>query len=86
MNTGITQQITEIHQRARELVEKAYQGYRVFSIRNCSTTFYAETTTSIVEMHVDAVKCGKALYCLVVVNGSIMSISSAKEDNGCQWG
>ena len=85
MNTGIQQQIAEIHQQARELVEKQYQEYRVFSVRNCSTTFYAETPTSIVEMHVEAVKCGKVLYCFVVVNDGVMSISRAKEDKTCQW-
>lgn len=85
MNTEIHQQIAEIHQQARELVEKAYQGYRVFSVRNCSTTFYAETPTSIVEMYVEAAKRDKTLYCLVAVNGNMMSISSAKEDKSCQW-
>lgn len=85
MNTGIQQRIAEIHQQARELVEKAYQGYRVFSVRNCSTTFYAETPTSIVEMYVEAAKRDKTIQCLITVNDNMMSISSAKEDKSCQW-
>ncbi len=85
MNTDAHQQIAEIHQQVRELVEKAYHGYRVFSVRNCSTTFYAETPTSIIEIYVEAVKRDKALYCLVAVNDNTMIISSVKEEKACQW-
>ena len=79
MGAGIHQQIAEIHQRVKEFVEKQYQGYQVFSIRNCSTTFYAEETVSIIDMSVEAAKGDNDLHCLVSVNDNAMSIVSAKE-------
>ena len=79
MDTGIQQQIAEIHQRVKEFVEKQYQGYQVFSIRNCSATFYAEETVSIIDISVDAAKGDNDLHCLISVNDDAMSIVSAKE-------
>jgi hypothetical protein len=79
MDTGIQQQITEIHQRVKEFVEKHHKGYRVFSIRNCAATFYSEETVSIIDMSVEAAKEDNSLHCLVSVNDDAMSIVSAKE-------
>ena len=79
MNTGISQQITDIHQRVKEFVEEQYQGYRVFSIRNWSNTFYSEEATTIIEMSVEASKGDNDLHCLVSVNNDAISIFSAKE-------
>lgn len=79
MGAGIQQQISEIHQRVKEFVEKQYKGYRVFSVRNCAATFYAEETASIIDMSVEAAKGDNSLHCLVSVNDDTISIVSAKE-------
>jgi len=79
MSDGIQQHITDIHQRVKDFVEGRYQGYRVFSIRNYSSTFYAEETVSIVEMSVEAAKGDDDLHCLVSVNDDAMSISREQE-------
>ena len=85
MDAGIQQQIAEIHQQVKEFVEKQHQGYRVFSIRNCAATFYAEETASIIDMSVEAAKEDNSLHCLVSVNDDAMSIVSAKEAKSCRW-
>lgn len=73
----IHEQIEIIHQQARELVEEKYPGHRVSAIRNNSSTFYAQETTSIVELSVEAVKDDKDLYCHLAVKNDEISIISA---------
>jgi hypothetical protein len=75
----IQEQIEIIHQQARELVEKKYNGYRVTAVRNNSSTYYAQETTSIVELSVEAVKDDKDLYCQIAVKNGAISIISAKK-------
>lgn len=79
MGTGIQQQIDEIHQKVREFVEDKYQGYRVYSIRNCSCTFYAEYNQSVISMAVEAIKGDYDLDCLVSVQDDTMMISNEVE-------
>jgi hypothetical protein len=74
----IQEQIEIIHQQAREFVEGKYPEYRVSAIRNNSSTFYAQETTSIVEFTVEAVKDDKDLYCHLAVKNNEISIISAK--------
>jgi hypothetical protein len=73
----IHEQIEIIHQQARELVEGKYPEYRVSAVRNNSSTFYAQETTSIVELSVEAVKEDKDLYCHLAFKNNEMSIVSA---------
>jgi len=79
MSMGIQQQISSIHQQVKDFVEMEHQGYRVFAIRNCSTTFYAEQAVSTVEMNVNAVRADKELRCRVSVRDDVISIVRAKE-------
>lgn len=82
MGTGIQQQIDEIHQKVREFVEDKYQGYRVYSIRNCSCTFYADDNQSIILMAVEAIKGDYDLDCLISVQDDTIMISNSVESPG----
>lgn len=79
MSTEIYEQTASIHQLIREFVEKRYPSYRVYAIRNNSTTFYADQVASVIEFSVDAEKGSKDLYCNLTVNGGVISVISAKE-------
>jgi hypothetical protein len=76
----IYEQVEAIHQKISEIVAKAYPKYRVLSVRDNSSTFYAKETTSIVEFHVEGVNGDKELSCMVEVGSDEnVSITGAKE-------
>lgn len=66
----IYEQVSAIHQKIREIVEKAYPKYEIRSVRDNSSTFYANSAISIVEFYVEGISLDgeKELSCMVSVS------------------